>query len=86
MMASLTGMEVSNATLYDGASAVAEAALMAVRAHRRSRSLRILVPRTVHPHYRKVAISTAGNQGLRFEELPFERGSGHHGPGRAQSL
>ena len=76
MMASLTGLEVSNATLYDGASAVAEAALMAVRAHRRSRSLRILVARTVHPHYRKVAISTAGNQGLRFEELPFERSTG----------
>jgi glycine dehydrogenase subunit 1 len=64
MMASLTGLEVSNATLYDGASAVAEAALMAVRAHRRSRSLRILVPRTLHPHYRKVAVATAGNQGL----------------------
>src|SRR5688572_4324383 len=35
MMTSLTGMQVSNASLYDGASAVAEACLMAVRAHRR---------------------------------------------------
>ena len=76
MIASLTGMQVSNASLYDGGSAVAEAALMAVRAHRRSKSLRILVPTTVHPHYRKVAVSTAGNQGLRFEEVPYERGSG----------
>ena len=73
MIASLTGMQVSNASLYDGGSAVAEAALMAVRAHRRSKSLRILVPTTVHPHYRKVAVSTAGNQGLRFEEVPYER-------------
>jgi glycine dehydrogenase subunit 1 len=71
MMASLTGMEVSNASLYDGASAVAEASLMAVRSNRKSKSLRILVPRTVNPHYRKVAVATAGNQGLRFEDVPF---------------
>jgi glycine dehydrogenase subunit 1 len=71
MIASLTGMEVSNASLYDGASAVAEASLMAVRANRKSKSQRILVPTTVHPHYRKVAVATAGNQGLRFEEVPY---------------
>jgi glycine dehydrogenase subunit 1 len=71
MIASLTGMEVSNASLYDGASAVAEASLMAVRANRKSKSQRILMPTTVHPHYRKVAAATAGNQGLRFEEVPY---------------
>ena len=38
MIASLTGMEVSNASLYDGASALAEACLMAVRANRKSKS------------------------------------------------
>ncbi len=76
MIASLTGMQVSNASLYDGGSAVAEAALMAVRAHRRSKSLRVLMPTSVHPNYRKVAVSTAGNQGLRFEEVLYERGSG----------
>ena len=68
MITSLTGMDVSNASLYDGGSAVAEAALMSVRAHRKSKSMRILVPTTVHPHYRKVAVATAGNQNLRFEE------------------
>ncbi|MCC7462155.1 MAG: aminomethyl-transferring glycine dehydrogenase subunit GcvPA [Gammaproteobacteria bacterium] len=68
MMTALTGMQVSNASLYDGATALAEACLMAVRAHRRSRSARLLVPRGVHPHYRAVAHATVGNQGLVLEE------------------
>ena len=76
MMASLTGMEVSNASLYDGASGVAEACLMAVRANRKSKSLRVLVPRTVSPLYRRVAVATAGNQGLRFEDVPYSAESG----------
>ena len=71
MMVSLTGMDVSNASLYDGASALAEASLMAVRANRHSSSRRILVPRTVHPHYRRAALGIAGNQGLHFEEVAF---------------
>jgi glycine dehydrogenase subunit 1 len=76
MIASLTGMQVSNASLYDGGSAIAEASLMAIRANRKSRSLRILVPTTVHPHYRKVATATASNQGVRFEELPYSPAEG----------
>jgi len=76
MMASLTGLEVSNASLYDGASALAEAALMAVRAHRKSKSARILVPRTVNPTYTRVARAIAGNQDLVFEEVPFSREGG----------
>ena len=77
MMASLTGMEVSNASLYDGASALAEACLMAVRAHRRSKSSRILVPATVNPTYRRVARAIAGMQGFTFEELPYDPEGGH---------
>jgi glycine dehydrogenase subunit 1 len=76
MIASLTGMQVSNASLYDGASALAEACLMAVRAHRRSKSSRILMPRAVHPTYRKCAAAIAGNQNLAFEEVGFEARSG----------
>jgi len=71
MIARLTGMEVANASMYDGASATAEAALMAVRANRKSKSARILVPSTLHPHYRRVALTTAANQGLKFEDLPI---------------
>jgi glycine dehydrogenase subunit 1 len=74
MISSLTGMQVSNASLYDGGSAVAEASLMAIRAHRTSKSQRILVPTTVHPHYRKVATATATGQGVRFEEVPCPKG------------
>jgi glycine dehydrogenase subunit 1 len=76
MIASLTGMQVSNASLYDGASALAEACLMAVRAHRKSKSARILLPTTLNPTYRKVARAIAGMQGFTFEELPYDAGSG----------
>jgi glycine dehydrogenase subunit 1 len=71
LIARLTGMEVANASMYDGASATAEAALMAVRANRKSKAARILVPATLHPHYRRVCVAMASNQGLRFEELPY---------------
>jgi glycine dehydrogenase subunit 1 len=77
MIASLTGLEVSNASLYDGASALAEAALMAVRANRKSKSARILVPRTVNPTYTRVARAIAGNQKLVFEDLPYCTAGGH---------
>ena len=76
MMAALTGMEVSNASLYDGASGLAEACLMAVRAHRRSSSSRILIPRTVNPTYRSCVEAIAGSQGLQFVDLPYVRESG----------
>jgi glycine dehydrogenase subunit 1 len=74
MMASLTGMDVSNASMYDGASALAEAALMAVRSHKSSR--RILMPATVHPIYRKVVRSIVKNQGIDVVELPYCNQSG----------
>ncbi len=76
MMSSLTGLDVSNASLYDGASAMAEAALMAVRANRKSGSARILVAGTVNPVYLKVARTIAGNQGLSFEPIPMDPATG----------
>jgi glycine dehydrogenase subunit 1 len=76
MMASLTGMQVSNASLYDGASALAEACLMAVRAHRKSRSARILVPAAVNPTYLDVARAITEGQNLKFDVLPYEAASG----------
>ncbi len=76
MMASLTGMDVSNASLYDGASALAEACLMAVRSHRKSKSRRILMPASVHPLYRKVAEAICTTQNIRFELLPYDERTG----------
>ncbi|MFZ5622608.1 MAG: aminomethyl-transferring glycine dehydrogenase subunit GcvPA [Pseudomonadota bacterium] len=77
MMTRLMGMDVSNASLYDGASALAEAVLMAVRANRQSRSRRILMPTTVHPLYRKVVRSIVSNQGIELVELPYCTECGH---------
>ncbi|SVA94626.1 uncharacterized protein METZ01_LOCUS147480 [marine metagenome] len=74
MIASLTALDVSNASLYDGASAFAEACLMAVRANRKSQSLRILVPRAMHPTYRAVAKTILGGQGFELVELPMRDG------------
>lgn len=71
MMTGLTGMDVSNASLYDGASALAEAVLMAVRANRKSKSKKILMPLTVHPTYRATTHAITKNQGIELVDLPW---------------
>ncbi len=74
MMASLTGLDVSNASLYDGASGLAEAMLMAVRAHKGAR--RILIPASVSPIYRSVAHSIVKLQNIELVEIPFDANTG----------
>ena len=74
MMTRLTGLDVSNASLYDGASALAEAALMAVRTHKSSR--RVLVPKSVHPIYRGVVHTTVKNQNIELVELDYDPATG----------
>lgn len=76
MMAGLTGLDVSNASLYDGASALAEAVLMAIRANKSNKSKRILIPRTVHPNYRDTVRSIVTNQQIEISELPFSMQTG----------
>jgi glycine dehydrogenase subunit 1 len=71
MMASLCALDVSNASLYDGATALAEACLMAVRAHRKSKSKKILLPASLNPRYRKVAEAICATQDIVFETLPY---------------
>ena len=76
MIAELTGMEVANASLYDGASALAEAALMAVRINTHSTSGRILVAGTLHPLYRETLETMVRNQHIELLTLPFDRAEG----------
>ncbi|MFW6180967.1 MAG: aminomethyl-transferring glycine dehydrogenase subunit GcvPA [Spirochaetota bacterium] len=72
LMCMLTGMEVSNASLYDGASAVAEAALMAARSGRRGKTL---LSGALNPQYRAVVRTYLEAADLEWEEVPFdERG------------
>jgi glycine dehydrogenase subunit 1 len=68
MICELTGMEVANASMYDGSTAAAEAVMMAVRlTGRRS----VLVARNVHPEYREVLATYAHHQELPISTLPF---------------
>jgi glycine dehydrogenase subunit 1 len=76
MMAHITGMDVCNASVYDGASGLAEAVLMAIRAHRKSKSKRILMPRTVSPLYRDAVKSIVEMQGIELVELDYQHQSG----------
>lgn len=77
MLAGLTGLDVSNASLYDGATAFAEACLMAVRANRKAKSKKILVPRSLNPYYREVAHNMVAGQGIELVELPMADGCCH---------
>ena len=76
MMASLMGLEVSNASLYDGASALAEAILMAVRANKHAKAKRVLLPTTVHPHFRKVVRTIVQQQGIELIDVAYNKQTG----------
>lgn len=68
MICQLTGMEVANASMYDGSTALAEAALMANRITRRNK---VLVSQAVHPEYREVLDTYLRNSGMTVEYVPF---------------
>ncbi|MDP6375050.1 MAG: aminomethyl-transferring glycine dehydrogenase subunit GcvPA [Pseudomonadales bacterium] len=74
MIASLMGLEVANASVYDGASGLGESVLMAARANRNSKSRRVLVAGALHPHYLEAARSIVRHQNLEVEPLPLEDG------------
>jgi glycine dehydrogenase subunit 1 len=73
MICQLTGMEVANASMYDGSTAVPEAAMMAMRLTGRDR---VLVARTVHPEYREVLATYAQHQGMPVVEVEYDRERG----------
>ncbi|HXU14485.1 MAG TPA: aminomethyl-transferring glycine dehydrogenase subunit GcvPA [Terriglobales bacterium] len=69
MISELTGMEVANASMYDGSTAAAEAVMMAARlTGRRS----VVVARSVHPEYREVLSTYAFHQGMPLATVPFK--------------
>lgn len=74
MMANLMAMEVSNASLYDGASALAEAILMAARLNKNKSS--VLMPRSIHPYYRDTVKTIVSQQKIKMIDLPYQKESG----------
>lgn len=68
MICQLTGMDVANASMYDGGTAVAEGAIMGCGATRRSKAL---VSRSVSPFYREVLRNYFNSRGLDLEEIPM---------------
>ena len=79
MITELTGHDVSNASLYDGASGLAEAALMAVRSNRKAKSGRILLAPGVNPVYEQVATAISSRQNISFDRMPMDDATGNAG-------
>src|SRR6059036_3192742 len=67
-IAQLTGMEVANASLYDGSTGLAEAVLMAQRVSKKNR---FLIAQTVHPEYRAVVATYARNLGIELQPIGY---------------
>jgi len=76
MMTRLMGMEISNASMYDGATALAESCLMAARLQRKIKQHRILVPRSLHPYYRDCLNMLLSCQEIEVVEIDFDHQTG----------
>ena len=71
MICELMAMDVTNAGMYEGASALAEAVLLALRETGRKK---ILLPRSLHPDYRTVVSTYTAESGVEIVEIPFKNG------------
>ncbi|MCH9756514.1 MAG: aminomethyl-transferring glycine dehydrogenase subunit GcvPA [Gammaproteobacteria bacterium] len=76
MIAELTGLEVANASLYDGATALTEAVLMALRMHKKNSPHRVLIPETLHPLYRETLSTILKHQDITLVTLPMDKALG----------
>ena len=76
MISRLTAMDVANASVYDGATALAEAALMAVRGNKKSKSRRLLFAGTLHPGYLSTCRTIVSNQNIEIDLLPYSGTTG----------
>lgn len=72
MIAELFALDVANASLYDGATALAEAILMAKRIQRQNNSQKVLIPHGLHPHYQDVLNTILKQQQIEMEILPLD--------------
>jgi glycine dehydrogenase subunit 1 len=73
MIAELTGMDVANASMYDGSTGAAEAVMMAVRVTRHHKAV---VAATVHPEYREVLATYAKHQGVPTALIGYDAETG----------
>ena len=71
MICELMAMPVANASLYDGATSLAESVLMALRINKKKPGKKVLVPEALHPNYRKVLSTLTRNQQVKIQELSF---------------
>ena len=69
LICQLTGLDIANASLYDGATGAAEAVLMANRLNNKPK---VLIARSLHPQYRHTIRTYCRNLGLRLEEVGFD--------------
>lgn len=83
MVSNLTGMDAANASLYDGATALAEAAVMAVMISRKDG---LLISETVHPEYRKTVETYCRARNLNLQTIPMDAHTGKTDTGALRSM
>ncbi|MDQ2855586.1 MAG: aminomethyl-transferring glycine dehydrogenase subunit GcvPA [Acidobacteriota bacterium] len=83
LVCQLTGMEVANASMYDGSTALAEAVLMAERVTHRSK---VIACGAVHPEYLEVVRTYVQHAGIDFEHVDFDAATGQASAGLAEVL
>src|SRR5687767_15560143 len=83
LVCQLTGMEVANASMYDGSTALAEAVLMAERVTRRSK---VIASFAVHPQYLEVVKTYVQHAGIDLELVDFDAATGHTGETLAHAV
>lgn len=74
MMAHLTGLEISNASMYDGATACAEAILMSLRLEKKRK--KVLIAKNIHPRYIETALTYLQEQDIQIEMIPYHQKTG----------
>src|SRR5882672_11323561 len=83
LVCQLTGMDIANASMYDGSTAMAEAVLMAERVTRRSK---VIASAAIHPQYLEVAHTYVQHAGIELQHAPFDAATGQTPIGAFDSI